>query len=160
MTNPDQRQVPEASPEVQEPRSMNETETIAFLRERGVEPLPLAEYRPGQPILYVLEEFTRHLHFKDLPPIERPSIARLDQPTELDLTDPHVDEKRLGRVTYPLGNEGARVDYYTIDPVTKKLVYKDNLTSYRNSKVENKTYRVKDGNVFRSADVLFPKGTT
>ncbi len=135
------------------PESLNEDQTRAFLTKRGVS--PLEGWKPGQPLLYLLEEFVKNDTgpFNDLPRSKRPIIARLAAPTFIDLeTERGTDE----RVVFALGNEeGARVDYYAINSVTLKpeLVR----TGYRKM-TKDDPYYVKKENLFNADGALFPEG--
>lgn len=131
------------SPNVSEARSMNEAETRAFLSENGVQPLDLDRWRPRQPILCVFNDRMRKVHdFDGFTPDKNPGIVRVDDPVGLNFNDPKV---------YVLRNGGGRIDYYAIDPKTKKVTL---VKSSHNSR----EYLVLGGALFMPADHLFPKG--
>ena len=71
-----------------EKKSLNLQETIDFLANKGIQ--PLAVFKPGEPILYVLEEMVRADDgpFKWLPAADRPNVVRMDSPEGLNLDKP------------------------------------------------------------------------
>ena len=147
-------------------QGMTEAETITFLRERGVESLPLQEYQTGQTVLYVMEQSTLGDHgpFKKMPANERPAIARIDNPGRLDLGSPYRPDKKdpdQTRIVYDLYNHGGRVDYYMIDAQTKKptLVKTSHTVTDFHAKRPIYPYKVRPENLFKANDELFPKGT-
>ena len=152
-------------PEQERTTSMTEAETMAFLGEKGVTLLRFEDYKTGQTVLYVMEQFTQAENgpFQNLPPDKRPSIARLDKPGKLDLEHPYLPEEgedMQDRIVYDLYNDGNQVDYYAIDPKTKQPVWVK--TSYTKTDLEADKpihpYKVRQENIFRAADELFPKG--
>ncbi len=139
---------------VPEAKSMTEAETIAFLEENGVEPLG-DDWQPGQTILYVLEEAIRGDDgpYRYLPREGRPSIARLDSPTALDFNDRR--DTGDNRVVYPLLNEtGGRVDFYAIDPETKKVRFM--LIPIPMVRKEDRPFHVRREALFKANDSVFP----
>ncbi len=133
--------------------SMTEAQTMAYLAKEGVQ--PLEHWKPHTSFLYVMEEATRgdDGYFKDLPLEQRPSIARLDDPTEIDFSDPR--DRGDGTVVYYVGNEGGQVDYYAINPTTNEVTRVKKTNPVKNR--EN-AYFVRKEALFATADHLFPKG--
>ena len=138
--------------------SMNERQTLALLRERGVKPFSLDQWVPGKPVLYVLEEGTRMRIRGDLTqvsPSEVASIARLDNPPSIERLRVVQEVEGLedtGPIAYRLTNEGGQIDYYAIDPGTK--VVKCVGTSYRKGGL---SFYLEGANSFFAHDTLFPK---
>src|SRR4051794_17997259 len=72
--------IPAVPPADEVREMMGEADIVAFLAAHGVE--PLGQWRPGEPLLYVIEDAYRtdtHV-YRDLPRPLRPSVARLDSP--------------------------------------------------------------------------------
>jgi len=140
------------SPEMNIGRSMTEAETRAFLQERNIQ--PLHDWQPHQPLLYVLEERLRgdDGRFNDLPPERRPSIVRIDDPTNIRFDQPIEDMP--DRVVYGLENEGGQSDYFAIDPLTQQIV----LVKTSKGRIKtNRPYHVVKGGLFMPSDELFPR---
>lgn len=138
---------------IPEEKSMSEAETLLFLKENNIE--PLTNWQPGQPLLYVLEEVIRGDDgpYGYLPKEGRPSIARLDSPTSLDFDDRR--DTGDNRVVYPLLNEtGGRVDFYAIDPETKKVRFM--LIPRPMARGKDKPFHVRKETLFKADDVVFP----
>lgn len=139
---------------------MNAEETVAFLREHGIQPLPLDNWQPHEPLLYVIEERLRGengplmKNFKDKRLI--PSVARVDDPARLHLEKPLTDEETPDRVVYELENDGGQVDYFAIDPKTKQII--NVKTSARIKNATTTPYHVVKEALFMRADELFPRG--
>lgn len=154
--------VPDSVSPISEPtrevaeKSMTEEQTHSFLKEKGI--VPLHDWQPGQPLLYVLEEFTRQDDgpYEKMPVDKRPSIARLDSPTFLNLEHEREGKDDIkGRIVYPLANEaGGQIDYYAINPKTKR----PEVVLTRNTVVNpGHAYNVRKENLFSAADGVFPK---
>lgn len=141
-----------------EQRILNETETLAFLKEKGIQ--PLEDWKAGEPLLYVFEEALRDDRsiFGDVAPNERPTLVRIDAPSYLEETKNTFDDPATGQRTryYGVENErGSRVDYYVINAAsgTPKIVR----TTYTR-KGQSNPYLVRRDTLFSAADEVFPKG--
>lgn len=150
------------SPNPPEKRSMNEAETLTFLHDRGVRLLPAKDWRPHQPLLYVLEEKIRGETgpLKKIPRDRRPSIVRVDDPVVLNIDSPLTESTDPQRVVYELENHGGQVDYFAIDPNTKQII--NVKTSARIKKWDDQNpnltpYHVRLEALFETNDDLFPK---
>ncbi|HEY0311623.1 MAG TPA: hypothetical protein VGC56_03930 [Allosphingosinicella sp.] len=148
-----------AAPSWEEAREMmGQADIVSFLAAHGVE--PLGEWRPGEPLLYVVEDGYRtdtH-HYGDMPRRLRPSVARLDNPDSVQSRDRAVDRHGVWTEVFKIVNEsGGQVDYYAIDPDTHAVTFIRSSASKR-----DKTYPyVAPGNLlFRASDELFPKSVT
>jgi len=111
---------------------MTQADIVAFLTARGIE--PLGQWRPGEPVLYVLEDpfRTDTCHYGDLPKRLRPSIARLDSPASIDPKARAVDKDGIWTDIFRIVNEpGGQVDYYAIDPDTHAVTFIKSGTSNR-----------------------------
>ena len=129
--------------------SMNETETVDFLRENRIRPL-LDDWQPGQPFsfLYVLPEIHRNFYMPNLDkrPVNKvASIARLSNVTDLHL----YSDGELGNVN----KNGIKVDYYAIDMTTRK----PHLVGTSHPKDNNSPFVVEKQNLFEADDDLFPE---
>ena len=146
--------MPENSEGRENVRSLKEAETIAFLKEHGVEPLS-ENWRPHQPLLFVLENNLRTLldreTGKERPPDKIASIARVDDPTKMQFSvkDPKHREYNRGQ----LFNDGGQIDYYAIDFATRKPVH---LGASRPARMHF-PFLIWRANLFTAADHLFPK---
>jgi hypothetical protein len=134
---------------------IGQNDIVAFLAARGVE--PLGEWRPGEPVLYVIEDPLRTdtAHYRDLPRRLRPSFARLDNPDSIDPCARAVDKDGVWTQIFEIVNEsGGRVDYYAIDPDTHAVTFVRSSVTKR-----DKDYPyVASGNLlFRAKDELLPK---
>ncbi len=144
-----------APKKVSEPRkekireSMMQEQTIAFLKEKGVE--LLQGWQPGQPLLYVFEDFLRQERgtFHNIPEHMRPSLARLDAPTLIEFDNPRDGGEN--RVVYNLRNDAeGQIDFYAIDPATRKP------TLVKTSNAGH-LYHVRKEGLFAPDDAIFPK---
>jgi len=132
------------------PVSMDESGTVAFLRDAGVQLLAAEQWKEGESILYIFpEEFREDNSVFDIGVLStgkhrRPSIARLDAPKALR---PSQD-----RDHFRIDNGESQVDYYVIDARTKQphLV--------RSSTGKRFSYKVRREYLYQAADHLFPKG--
>lgn len=134
---------------------MGQRDIVAFLAARGVE--PLGEWRPGEPILYVIEDPLRTdtAHYRDLPRRLRPSLARLDNPNRIDPSARAVDKNGVWTQVFEIVNEsGGRVDYYVIDPDTHAVTHVRSSTTRRD---KDFPYVAQGNLLFRAEDSLFPK---
>lgn len=109
-------EAPKATP------SMDELQTLDFLRERGVR--QLVDWRPGQPFLYVLPEVHRNFRMPDFsmrPVDEVASVALISNPMILMFAQKPAPS---GHILGYIEKDGIKVDYYAIDPNSKvsKLV--------------------------------------
>src|SRR3989344_4469145 len=93
-----------------ESRSMNEDETKAFLLRRGAKPLSISDWEPGQPIVFVMNDFFRNTHYSSFSKDKKPSLAHIVKPDKLS---PVKGEYRM--------QNGGRIDYYAVDTVTGQL---------------------------------------
>jgi hypothetical protein len=134
---------------------MNQADIISFLTSHGVE--PLGEWRPGEPLLYVIEDpyRTDTAHYKELPEQLRPSIARLDNPDSVDSSDRAVDKHGAWTRIFRIVNEtGGQVDYYAIDPDTHAVTLIKSSSTIRD---KGYPYVAPGTLLFRAKDELFPK---
>jgi len=134
---------------------MNQAEIIAFLARRGIE--PLGEWRPGEAILYVVEDGYRTdtAHYGDLPGRLRPSVARLDNPDSVVAGERAVDRDGTWTTMVRIVNEsGGQVDYYAIDPMTHEVAFVRSSASIRD---KDYPYVAPGRLLFRADDGLFPK---
>ncbi|HYJ51876.1 MAG TPA: hypothetical protein VEW04_01775 [Allosphingosinicella sp.] len=134
---------------------MSQRDIVAFLASHGVQ--TLEEWRPGEPVLYVIEDPLRTdtAHYRDLPRRLRPSFARLDNPDRIDPSARAVDKDGVWTQIFEIVNEsGGRVDYYAIDPDTHAVTFVRSSATKR-----DKAYPyVAQGNLlFRTKDELLPK---
>ena len=134
---------------------MSQADILAFLTANGVE--PLAQWRPGEPILYIVEDpfRTDTSHYGELPKRLRPSVARLDRPDSIESQARAVDKDGVWTELFWIVNgTGGQVDYYAIDPDTHAITFVKSSPSIR-----DKSYPyVAPGNLlFRAKDALFPK---
>jgi len=148
----------------EQPAVMSEAETIAFLRESGVAPLDIQNWKPGQPVLYVFPERFRAddailsrrrvdqnpLNLRSVPLHKRPTIARVDCPSELRRSLP--SDEQVSFEDYVLVNEGGRIDYFVIDQKTKRP------RIVRSTVGVDFVYDVRPKTLFAAADLLFPRG--
>lgn len=96
---------------------LDTTETGAYLRSRGA--VSLTTFTEGKPLIYVFPESIRSdtASLGSLYGKRRPTFARLHAPTALV----SVSELAREKGEYGLVNEqGAPVDYYVIDRITKQ----------------------------------------
>jgi hypothetical protein len=139
-----------------EPREMlSQADIVAYLTAHGVE--PLREWRPGEPILYVIDDpfRTETSHYGALPERLRPSVARLDNPDSVDLSARAVDRHgRWSDVFKIVNGSGGQVDYYAIDPATHAVVL---VKSSRTERGKTYPYVAQGPSLFRTNDELFPK---
>jgi hypothetical protein len=119
--------------------SMPAREVLSLLFSRGAVPLTQDNWLPGQPVLFVFEDWFNVSDFKNLIRIRKPNIARLDNPSEW----------RQGIMR----SEG-QVDYYAIDPESKKLI----LVKTSMHAPHGKEFAVAMKYLFHAIDELFPKG--
>jgi hypothetical protein len=134
---------------------MSQADIISFLKSHGVE--PLGEWRPGEPLLCVIEDpfRTDTAHYKELPHQLRPSIARLDNPDSVDSSDRAVDKDGAWTQIFRIINEtGGQVDYYAIDLDTHAVTFVKSSSSKRD---ESYPYVAPGTLLFRAKDALFPK---
>ena len=134
---------------------MSQADIVAFLTARGI--APLAEWRPGEPLLYVVEDpyRTDTAHYGELPKRLRPSIARLDDPDSVDSSDRAVDGAGVWTEIFRIVNEtGGQVDYYAIDPDTHAVTFIKSSASKRD---RGYPYVAPGTLLFRADDALFPK---
>jgi hypothetical protein len=139
--------------EIQE--MMRQADIISFLASHGVE--PLGEWRPGEPLLCVMEDAFRTdtAHYQDLAEQLRPSIARLDRPDSVDSSDRAVDKHGVWTEIFKIINEtGGQVDYYAIDPDTHSVTFVKSSLSIRH---KDYPYVAPGTLLFRAKDELFPK---
>lgn len=134
---------------------MGQADILAFLTAHGVE--PLGEWRPGEPVLYVVEDSYRTdtSHYGELPKRLRPSIARIDRPDSVEAGERAVGKGGVWFQMVRIVNEtGGQVDYYAIDPDTHAVTFVNSSPSIR-----DKDYPyVAPGNLlFRAKNALFPK---
>ena len=134
---------------------MSQADIISFLTSHGVD--PLEEWRPGQPLLCVIEDpfRTETSHYQDLPERLRPSIARLDNPDSVEASERSVDRHGVWTEIFRIVNDtGGQVDYYAIDPDTHAIT----LVKSGSTKRDETYPYVAPGNLlFRARDELFPK---
>jgi hypothetical protein len=130
-----------------EGQEMTESETIAFLQEHRV--APLENWVPHQPLLYVLEERTRPTYEG-----RTPSIVRLNDPIKIEFDNPLSDDDEPDRIVYALHNAGGQLDYYAINPLTKKIEQVH--TTLGRDKAGAKPYHVRKEGLYVAADELFP----
>ena len=135
----------ESFPEIENPNSMNERETIDFLKRNGAKSLALGDWRPGQPILFVFQDFMDTSG--DISTGPRPSIARVDSPVSMRFQEG-------SKSVILLENHEGQVDYFAIDPRTKEVIY---IRSSRKMRDASHPYLVVAGNIFSPLDKLFPK---
>jgi hypothetical protein len=137
----------ERKPGKMEARSMNEKEALAFLARKGIRPLDVANWRRGQTVLYLLEDELRDSKqaiYRDLPPAERPTIARLDCP---DSIEPSVAKPKYYDIENGLNHQ---IDYFAIDVITHEV-------RHLRSSAKPRTYIAKKGYLFVPDDTIFPK---
>jgi hypothetical protein len=147
--------IPADPPPGGEREMMSQAEIVAFLTARGIE--PLRGWRPGEPLLYVIEDSYRTdtAHYGDLPKRLRPSVARLDNPDSLDSSDRAVDKDgRWSRIFRIVNQSGGQVDYYAIDPDSHEVSFVRSSPSKRD---QDYPYVAPEGLLFRAGDTLFPK---
>ena len=134
---------------------MSQADIVAFLTACGV--APLGEWRPGEALLYVVEDpyRTDTSHYGALPHRLRPSIARIDDP---DSVEP--GERAVGRdgvwtqMIRIVNGSGGQVDYYAIDPNTHGVTFVHSSDSKRDT---GYPYVAPGNLLFRAKDALFPK---
>jgi hypothetical protein len=137
------------------PEMMNQADIVSFLTSHGIG--PLGEWRPGEPILYVIEDpfRTDTAHYGELPKRLRPSIARLDTPNSIVSSERAVDKDGLWTEIFKIVNEtGGQVDYYAIDPDTHAVTFIKSSPSKRD---KDYPYVAPGTLLFRANDELFPK---
>ena len=136
----------EPDKEAQDPY-MNEEQTLAFVKERGLE--PLTAWQPGQPFIYVFEEHVRKFpdFFSAHPEGRKPSLARVDSPTWMG--------RIRGSDRQGFANESrGQIDYYAIDATGEVIhVGKGNKDVQREMPLT-----VRPEALFAPDDTLFPKG--
>jgi len=132
-----------------ERKGLTEQETINFLKSRGIE--PLGEFKPGEPLLYVLEEMVRADDgpFKWLPASERPNVVRMDSPEGLNLDKP-LNTEDPNRIVYVLKNKFGKADFYTINSQT-------GIPKFVATESKLKAYQVRKNLLYSPNDELFPK---
>ena len=134
---------------------MSQADIVAFLTAHGVE--PLGEWRPGEPVLYVVEDpyRTDTSHYGDLPKRLRPSVARLDRPDSIEPKARAVDKDGVWTEIFRIVNgTGGQVDYYAIDPDTHAIAFVKSSPSIRD---KDYPYVAPANLLFRAKDALFPK---
>jgi hypothetical protein len=134
---------------------MNQADIVSFLTAHGI--APLGEWRPGEPVLYVVEDpyRTDTAHYGELPKRLRPSLARLDNPDSVDSSDRAVDSAGAWTEIFRIVNEtGGQVDYYAIDPDTHAVTFVKSSASKRD---QGYPYVAPGTLLFRANDDLFPK---
>jgi hypothetical protein len=134
---------------------MNQADIVSFLTSHGIG--PLGEWRPGEPVLYVIEDpfRTDTAHYGELPKRLRPSVARLDNPDSIDSGDRAVDKDGVWTEIFKIVNEsGGQVDYYAIDPDTHAVTFIKSSSSKRD---KGYPYVAPGSLLFRANDGLFPK---
>lgn len=134
---------------------LNQADIVSFLTSHGVE--PLGQWRPGEPVLYVIEDpfRTDTSHYGDLPERLRPSIARLDNPDSIEAGERAVDKHGAWTVIFRIVNEtGGQVDYYAIDPHTHAVTFVRSSSTIRD---KDYPYVAPGRLLFRAKDELFPK---
>lgn len=134
---------------------MSQADIVSFLASHGVE--PLGEWRPGEPLLCVIEDGFRTdtSHYQDLARHLRPSIARLDNPDSVRSSDRAVDRHGVWTEIFKIVNEtGGQVDYYAIDPDTHAITFVKSSSSIRD---QNYPYVAPGTLLFRARDDLFPR---
>ncbi|HMC91331.1 MAG TPA: hypothetical protein VKI45_02615 [Allosphingosinicella sp.] len=142
-------------PSVETSGMLAQAEIVSFLVARGVE--PLRDWRPGEPILYVIDDpfRTDTSHYGALPERLRPSVARLDDPDSVIVSDRAVDRHGRWSEIFKIVNEsGGQVDYYAIDPDTRAIVF---VKSSRTERGKTYPYVAQGALLFRTKDELFPK---
>ncbi len=135
-------------PPLPEKRSMNEQETLSFVRETGIQPLLTEDWKEGQPMLYVLtEDARRNFNYaKD----KIPSIARLYKPSSLTLTSC----KEKGIPVYAVENPSdGRIDYYAINLKTKEITL---VRTGGKLRTDLDAYFARADTLFQVDDKLFP----
>lgn len=140
----------EFAPKNKQSESMRESETLSFLAEHGGKNLSLEDWEPGQPVLFVFpdtiyQKMSKEREPDDLTPI--PSIVRIDSPQKIYF------RKNSDHILL-LENNGGQVDYFAIDPKTKKIMYVRSSSSVRD---HTNPYLVTIDNVFEPLDDLFKK---
>lgn len=147
--------VPVAPLEDEAGEMMGQADIVAFLAAHGVE--PLGEWRPGEPLLYVIEDAYRtdtHV-YRDLPRPLRPSVARLDHPDSVRSGDRSVDRHGVWTELFKIVNgTGGQVDYYAIDPDTHGVTF---IRSSPSKRDKDYPYVAPGNLLFRAHDGLFPK---
>jgi hypothetical protein len=134
---------------------MNQADIVSFLTSHGI--APLGEWRPGEPLLYVIEDpyRTDTAHYGELPKRLRPSLARLDNPDSIVSSDRAVDSAGVWTEIFKIVNEtGGQVDYYAIDPDTHAVTFIKSSPSKRD---KDYPYVAPGTLLFRANDELFPK---
>ncbi len=140
--------------QAEEPRrSMDQAETIDFLRSQGVD--ELEDWRFG-PVLYVLPDVIRRdwaetwgVTYEDAP-----SVVRFEAPNALNF-NAEYQKGDEGGVRGKIRNAGDRLDYYAIDRKTKRR------TLVRTAKMGLnvvKNYAIKSAYLYKADDELFPRG--
>jgi hypothetical protein len=134
---------------------MNQADIVAFLTARGIE--PLRDWRPGEAVLYVVEDpfRTDTSHYGDLPGRLRPSVARIDRPDSVEAGERAVGRDGVWFEMFRIVNaSGGQVDYYAIDPDTHAVTFVRSSASVRD---RGYPYVASGTMLFRAADALFPK---
>jgi hypothetical protein len=147
-----------APPEDEAREMMGQADILVFLSAQGIE--PLGEWRPGEALLYVIEDAYRtdtHV-YRDLPRRLRPSVARLDNPDSVHSGDRSVDRHGVWTELFKIVNEsGGQVDYYAIDPDTHAVTF---IRSSPSKRAKDYPYVAPGNLLFRAHDALFPKQVT
>jgi hypothetical protein len=135
--------------------SLNEPETLAYLIERGVQPLKVWEKE--KPFLYVMEDVVRGDDgpFQMLATQDRPSIARVNGPTDINFDKPVVSDDQPNRVGYHMSNPGSQIDYFAIDGLTRNPQWVR--TTFRDTRNSNFRYVVRKEYLFETDNTLFPQ---
>jgi hypothetical protein len=115
----------------QNPESLTGAETLELFRARGLQ--PMAEFKPGQPLIYVLEDFYRGDDgpFGRLGRNNRPSFAYITNPVHLGPVRPGaftgtgstVGQRFGGRVIRDLLNQRSPVDLYAINRENGEMIF-------------------------------------
>jgi hypothetical protein len=137
--------------------SLTVAETISYLEEHGVKPMG-EEWKSGEPFLYIFEEGTRTDNgpFATTSIDKRPSLARINGPTNIVFDKPIVSIDTPGAMGYRMTNPGGQIDYYAIDGETKRPVYVR--TSFRDTTDGiARYYFVLKEHLYEANDALFPR---
>lgn len=122
--------------------SMNEIDTITFLRESGFE--VMKEFESGKPLIYVYPGYLgKRLSKED----KWPCLACIDNPVSLD-SESHTDVNS-GDIGQWLRSQG-NVTVYTINRETKSI-------ECMSSGEKNRPYFVRPEHLFYAKDEYFPK---
>lgn len=139
---------------------LNEAQTLAFLRQHGIE--PLESWSAGQVVLYVFPQRLREDHGElaggelspQVPESERPTIVRIDAPETIDFSHAqHIDGDQVYDLTV---EKGWRTDYFVIDAATRepRLIKSSSAPS---GEEDYRVYKVRRETLFAGSP-LFPRG--